>query len=166
MTLAESAAPRVPSLAGLPSRTADPRSDLRDKQQSFLSVLGRANLHHLDPPAQAHEAAKQFVADTFVLPLLKQLRSMENAAPPFAPGPGERQFRALSDADLAQRIMSARRFPLVDRVARQLLAKGGHATEVAATRATDLAAAHPPDITQVLSPAAKSVLPGTRSSDR
>ena len=104
--------------------TPVPLTDLRASQHSFLSALGRAQT----PPGSsaedlARDAARQFVSQTFIQPLLKQLRSTDNTAPPFSPGPGEKQFRALEDAELAQRIVTAQRLPIVDRVARRLLSK-------------------------------------------
>ncbi|MEX2218492.1 MAG: hypothetical protein WD749_06985 [Phycisphaerales bacterium] len=111
------------------------RAPLSDSQRTFQYALGRATARTgATPREQAREAAEQFVAQTFIQPLLNQLRRMEQAAPPFAPGPGEKQFRALMDADLAHRLTAASSFPLVDRVAQQMLAKGGpRATEARAT---------------------------------
>lgn len=77
------------------------------------------------PAARARAAAEALVAQTFVGPVLKQLRESSEAAPPFAPGPGEKQFRALLDAELAQRMVSGWRLPLVERVARDLLRHHG-----------------------------------------
>jgi Rod binding domain-containing protein len=114
----------VPS-SPTPGATHSPRAR---SQRSFLAVLGRAQDDSNAPPeARARDAAEQWVAATLVQPLLKQLRDMNTAAPPFGPGPGEKQFRALMDAETAQRITSATHFPLVDRVARQLLKKHGGA---------------------------------------
>jgi Rod binding domain-containing protein len=114
---------RVPPLAASTQRS-NTASPLQASQHTFLSVLGRAaNRTAGTPEAQARDAAQQFVSTTLVQPLLKQLREMENAAPPFAAGPGEKQFRALMDAEVAQNITSASHFPLIDRVARQLLKK-------------------------------------------
>jgi Rod binding domain-containing protein len=55
-----------------------------------------------------------------VQPMLKLLRDSNNAAPPFAPGPAEKQFRSLMDVELAQRIVNSANFPLVDALARRL----------------------------------------------
>jgi Rod binding domain-containing protein len=124
---------RVPPLAPPQARrsnagsTHSPSANLQSAQHSFLSILGRSTAAQASktPDAQAREAAQQFVSTTLVQPLLKQLREMEDAAPPFAAGPGEKQFRALMDVETAQRITSAGHFPLVDRVAQQLLKKLG-----------------------------------------
>jgi Rod binding domain-containing protein len=106
-------------------------SGLRNSQQSFLEALGKAKRQDT-PESAARDAAEQWVAATLVQPLLKQLRDMNTAAPPFSPGPGEKQFGALMDAQVAHQIVTAKHFPLVDRVARQLLAKGGRPPEVPA----------------------------------
>lgn len=71
-------------------------------------------------PEKARAAAEQFVAIALVQPLLKQLRETSTAAPPFAPTEGEKQFQGLYDAEIAQRMVKAAHFPLVDRLAEQL----------------------------------------------
>jgi Rod binding domain-containing protein len=119
--------------------TPQPRADLlapepRDlpgilaAQSSFSSILGRAGADpHRSPVDKAREAAEQFVAQTLILPMLKQFRDSDRTPPPFAPSQGEKQFRALMDAELAQRIAKAQRFPLVDRLAQDLLKKAAAA---------------------------------------
>jgi len=96
------------------------------EQRSFMDVMGQGGRSGpgLGPGAaesEARDAAEQLVAITFVQPVLQQLRDSNDAAPPFAPTQGERQFRALLDAELAREIASAAQFPLVDRLARDLL---------------------------------------------
>lgn len=74
-----------------------------------------------DATTDAHrDAAEQLVAAVLVEPILKQLRETSQAAPPFAPTDGEKQFRSMLDARLAHEITSGARFPLVDRLARDL----------------------------------------------
>lgn len=105
---------------------APTRTDLAASQRSFLSVLGK----QVEEPAattaeqRARQVAEQMVSISLVQPMLKQLRSSNNAAPPFAPTEGEKQFRALTDADLAQQIVHAKQFPLVDRLAHIMLERG------------------------------------------
>ena len=70
---------------------------------------------------EAREAAEKLVAQTLILPVLKQLRESNEAAPPFAPTEGEKQFGALMDQQIAEDITKAAGFPLVDRLARDLL---------------------------------------------
>lgn len=107
--------------------------DLRQAQRSFQAVLGRATTGASETrEEQARDAARQFVSQTLVQPILKQVRDMDNTPPPFAPGPGEKQFRALMDAELAQRVTMSSHFPLIDRVARQLLKRGTQAPGVPA----------------------------------
>lgn len=112
-----------------------PSADLQSAQKSFLNVLGK-HLPESEPqtPTQrARDVAEQYVSIALVQPLLKQLRETSNAAPPFAPTQAEKQFRALTDADLAQRIVRAKQFPLVDRLARDLLQRGGTRPEELST---------------------------------
>ncbi len=106
------------------------------RQRDFASVLARGNGRGSDPNATpeeaARESAQQFVALTLVQPLLKQLRETNNAAPPFAPSEGEKQFQSLLDAQVAQQVVRKTNFPLVDRVARDLLLHGRPASTEAA----------------------------------
>jgi Rod binding domain-containing protein len=101
--------------------------DLRDmegvaaSQRGFSQVLTRAKDEQLTPEQQARGAAEQFVSIAMVQPLLSQLRQTNQAAPPFAPSNAEKQFQSLFDAQVAERITSAKQFPLVDAVATQLL---------------------------------------------
>jgi Rod binding domain-containing protein len=53
--------------------------------------------------------------------MLKLFRDSNHAAPPFAPTPAEKQFGGLMDTELAQRIVTAKHFPIVDSVAKKLL---------------------------------------------
>ena len=97
-------------------------------QRGFAEVMATANRRSDagagTPKDNARSAAEQFVAVTLVQPILAQLRESNAAAAPFAPGEGEKQFRALHDATLAQEIVRAAHWPLVDRLARNLLRTG------------------------------------------
>lgn len=103
-------------------------------QRSFAEALGAARLAEgfdaregRPEAAKAREAAEQLVATTLVLPVLKQLRESNNAAPPFAPTNAEKQFGALLDHRLAHDIVKGANFPMVDRLARDLLRSHGTA---------------------------------------
>ena len=85
---------------------------------SFQSSLDRAIAHR--DPDEARTAAEQFVATSLVLPVLAHMREHNNAAPPFAPTQAERHFGAMLDGELADRIVKAANFPIVDRLARDL----------------------------------------------
>ena len=114
---------RIDSMPELSAAT-DPRTV--DRQRDFAGILSRRfdrPGEQVDPEQQAKEAAQQLVSITLVQPLLAQLRATSTAAPPFAPTPAERQFRAMSDAHLAQEIVKAAQFPLVDRLARDMLSR-------------------------------------------
>lgn len=97
-------------------------------QRSFSEALGAgarsdALAAREDRPehAKAREAAEKLISTTLVEPILKQLRETNNAAPPFGPTPAEKQFGALLDHRLSQDIVRSANFPIVDRVARDLL---------------------------------------------
>ncbi len=117
--------------AGLMSQAGFAR-DLGADQRSFAAILGRdwqaPGAPAQTPEQRARSTAEQYVAIALVQPVLKQLRDPNPAVPPFAPfapTQAERQFRALMDAELAQRLVHAQRFPLVDRIAGDLMARAG-----------------------------------------
>lgn len=68
----------------------------------------------------ARTAAEDFVALTFVQPILKQLRESNQTAAPFAPGQAEKTFQGLADEEIARRIVRASQWGLVDRIASDL----------------------------------------------
>lgn len=85
------------------------------RQRDFSAVISR---DQADPSTKgsARQAAEDFVAMAFVEPLLSQLRENNDAAPPFAPGPAERQFGEIMDQVLSRQIVRGSNFPLVDRL--------------------------------------------------
>lgn len=100
-------------------------SPLAARQNDFASVLARARgAEGKTAEESARAAAEEFVSITLVQPLLAGLRESNRAAPPFAPSLGERQFQSLLDAHVAQQVVRAAQFPLVDRLARQLMSVG------------------------------------------
>jgi Rod binding domain-containing protein len=117
------------SLANLSQRPpADPlgqaptsSGDIMASQSAFARMLGAHTKASLTPAERTREAAEQFVAQVFVQPILKQFRDSDRTPAPFGPSSAEKQFRALMDADLAQRITKAQHFPLVERLAQDLL---------------------------------------------
>lgn len=113
--------PAAPTDAALFRRAGSAQTD---RQQDFASVLGRVETKPGETPDQlARRSAEQFVSMALVQPLLKQLRESNHTAPPFAPSQGEKQFQSLMDAEVAQRMVRAAHFPLVDRLARDMLNK-------------------------------------------
>lgn len=108
---------------------APARSGPASAQDEFSSLIGRPGPAPADAARAARKTAEQFVAIALIQPLLKQLRDSNTAAPPFAPSPGQRQFQSLHDAQIAGRIAAAGRFPLVDRLAQDLLNRAGRRGE-------------------------------------
>ncbi len=98
------------------ARTVDSPDDVG----VFRSVLGRA-VRQGDQERQVREAAEELVSIALIQPILAEMRASNNAAPPFAPGPYEKQFGSLMDAEVSRRLVKAQNFPLVDRLARDLL---------------------------------------------
>ena len=135
MSIISPTSPGLPSTSfGASHSLRGPEAGLSARQDEFAAVIGRKGyVGKLSREEQAREAAEDFVSISFVQPLLAQLRSTNNAAPPFAPSRGEQQFQSLADAQLARRIVHASNFPLVDRLAQDLLKQGG--SPVSAPRA-------------------------------
>lgn len=71
-------------------------------------------------PDRARRAAEQFVATTFLMPILKEIRAQNRAAPPFGPTEAEKSLGPLMDAQLADRMVRSRQFGIVDRIAADL----------------------------------------------
>lgn len=134
MTIAPTNAAELTGLSGAPQ---PPRAPLRARQQEFDAALSRQQAQARPGDVQsARDAAADFVAAAFIEPLLKHLRENSQAAPPFAPGPGEKQFRGIADAQIARRVARAANFPLVDRIASDLLRGGAAAGAAAASAST------------------------------
>ena len=110
-------------------------NQLRESQRSFMAATGRVHYDHsADEEANARRSAEQFVAGTLILPMLKQLRDSASAAPPpFGPSDGEKKFHAPADAQLADSIVGAKGFPLVDRLTDTLLRRGTTHTPITTT---------------------------------
>jgi Rod binding domain-containing protein len=96
----------------------------RAGDRSFASALSILRNDAPEGAESARAAAEEMVSITLVQPILASLRENSDAPPPFAPGDAERRFGPLFDAEIARRITKASNFPLVDQVARQLLARG------------------------------------------
>jgi hypothetical protein len=82
---------------------------------SDLSLAKRAR--EGDTRGLAVEAARTLVAEAFVKPVFAQLRDGGFAADGFKPGTGEKRFRPMLDAALADKVVESSNFTLVDRVA-------------------------------------------------
>jgi hypothetical protein len=100
------------------------RPDARDagERRMFDAALARARKDlAASPQGRAREAAEQLVATSLVNPLLKMVRESTKAVGPFAPGAGERTFGQMQDAIVAQRLVKAAHWPLVDTLAQRML---------------------------------------------
>ena len=97
------------------------------RQRAFASVIARASAAGAAEAsgegareAKSREAAEQLVALTFVQPMLKQLRESSNAAAPFGASAAEKSIRQMADGTLAQQLVHASRWGVVDSVARRM----------------------------------------------
>ena len=76
------------------------------------------------PEGKARKAAEDLVSVSLIEPTLKLLRESNNAAAPFAPGEAEKAFGPLLDKAIAERVVQASGFAIVDRLASDLLKHG------------------------------------------
>lgn len=81
----------------------------------------RAALEDPERVARAQKGAEQLVAATFIIPILQQLRDTNMAAEPFGPGMYEKRLGPMLDAQIADRIVSAQRLPIVDAIRDNML---------------------------------------------
>ena len=103
-------------------------SAMIDRQRDFSAVIARDNTPS-SAAGSARRAAEDFVAMAFVEPLLAELREGNNAAPPFAPGPAEKQFGEIMDQVLSRQIVRASNFGLVDRLEADLSRRSAQPVE-------------------------------------
>lgn len=71
------------------------------------------------------ESAGQLVSSAFIVPVLNALRESPFLEEPFAPTFAEKRFAPLLDQQIADRIVSAANFPLVDVIVDRLLGTAG-----------------------------------------
>ena len=81
------------------------------------------------PEDQARKAAQEMVSLSFIQPILTQMSESRHTEGPFAASAAEKQFRGMQDRLLADELMQASNFPLVDRLASRLLARSGSPVE-------------------------------------
>ena len=86
---------------------------------------------------EARQAAEGLVATSFIKPILSQTRESNNAPPPFGPTQAEKQFQSLLDNRLADELVHAAQFPIVDRMVKQFTA---HLEQPQQTQRVDLSA--------------------------
>jgi len=73
-----------------------------------------------DRAEQTRTAASQLVASTFIKPILKQAREMNDAPAPFGPTQAEKQFGAMLDNKIADDIARSMDLAITARIARNL----------------------------------------------
>ncbi len=92
-----------------------------DSQTEFAAIMGVQNrVRHAgagDAAENAKKVAEEFVAKVFLEPMLKQVRESNQTPPPFGPGPGEKQFASMMDAQRALDLVRSASWPIVDRLA-------------------------------------------------
>lgn len=100
---------------------ARPRHDAEDGRR-FSEIIGKgpSQPDKRKPEEQAREAAEQLLSVTFIQPVLKQVREMNDAPPPWGPTQAEKQFGPMLDAKLADQLIKAARLPIIERLSRDL----------------------------------------------
>ncbi len=94
---------------------------------SFAESLRKAAQTHGRPAAR--EAATELVASALLVPVLDAMYERPLAEPPFAPTAAEKRFAPLLSQHLADRIIGAANFPLVDLILDRLLGPEAPASE-------------------------------------
>ncbi len=87
--------------------------------RTFNAVLSKAAQ---DQDREAvRQAAAQLVSSTFIMPVLRAMHDSPFLEPPFAPGYAEKRFQPLLDQQVADRLTTAARFPLIDVIVERLM---------------------------------------------
>lgn len=119
-------------ISGIKAKSAISEYDARSgvpnaqNQLDFTEILGKRTAAQTKPDAaKIRETAETFVAVALVQPVFKQLRSTNHAEAPFGPNKAEQQFQSLVDAQLARKMVHKSHWPVVDKVAQNMLKKAG-----------------------------------------
>ena len=89
---------------------------------SLMAAVGREDAdEQAARRAQVREAAEQFVASAFLVPIFKQMRSSSLRGEMFHGGMAEDVFGAQLDTHLADRMVGSMNMPLVDAIERQFM---------------------------------------------
>ena len=109
----------LPALAGAAGNEAG--------GEAFAESLQKAAQTHGRPAAR--EAATQLVASALLVPVLDAMYERPFAEPPFAPTAAEKRFAPLLSQHMADRIIGAGNFSLVDVILDRLLGPEAPAPE-------------------------------------
>lgn len=96
-----------------------------ERDEAWERRVEEQRANRVDPErlARAQEGAEQLVATTFIVPILQQLRESNSAEAPFGPGMYEKRMGPMLDAQIADRIVSAQRLPIVEAVRDRMLGR-------------------------------------------
>lgn len=72
------------------------------------------------PSEEGRRAAEQLLSTAFIMPVLRQVREMNNAPAPWGPTEAEKQFGPLLDQRMADDLVRAGNWKIVERLARDL----------------------------------------------
>lgn len=103
------------------SVSANPASGGSDLKWKELLKQQREAREDPERFERAQQGAEQLVSATFIVPILQQLRESSTAEAPFGPGMYEKRLGPMLDAQIADRIVSAQRLPIVEAVRDRML---------------------------------------------
>ena len=114
----------ISSRVDLKASVSNPvKSTAMDFNRLFQKELG-AGESTGSRKAETREAAVQLVSSAFIKPILAQLRESRSTDGPFAPGPAEKRFGPLLDERVADQLVEASNFNLIDVIADRFMAPG------------------------------------------
>jgi Rod binding domain-containing protein len=112
--------------AGLEASAGASGEDFAPRLDDALHRVSAPEERTIDRSAlreKIHGMAEELVSGAFVRPVLAKMRETNQAAPPFAPGRWEKTFGPMMDEQISKNIVESSRFPLVDTLTEQLMAK-------------------------------------------
>ncbi len=109
---------QIDAMANLPAMAGS--SHVAPTDGGFASALSASSEDAAAIRQEAREAASQFVATAFIMPVLKMMHDTPFATEPFAPNSAQKRFMPMLDWQIADRVTSSANFPLVDRIVQQM----------------------------------------------
>lgn len=106
-----------------PKGSVEDSGEVRDRLWDERIEQQRVNREDPERFERAQKGAEQLVSATFIVPILQQLRESSTAEAPFGPGMYEKRLGPMLDAQIADRIVSAQRLPIVEAVRDRMLGR-------------------------------------------
>lgn len=103
----------------------------------FGDAMAHASSSTSDIEAKVREAATQFVASAFIMPVLAARHESPFATEPFKENSAQQRFAPMLDWQFADRIASASKFPLVEAIVKRMMQTIG-ASDAVGSAGSDL----------------------------